>query len=257
MSGAPDADRPANPAVSAAAVRYLPWLAYDVLRRRVGTFLVLATAMSYVILLPFAAQFGPGWAEGAEGAARVRLLLTKAFELVAPLGAVLFGNELVSDERSSGAVRFLFARRLSPVAYYLARWCAAGLALLGTVGVVTLLLSLALPEVRPLTVLLMTASAWVLYGGALFLSSTLLRSDWIGLVLLVGPTLALKGHFAKSASATPVIADLMPAWDVATCTARALDDGARFSGSCVAALGWGAGCLAAGLLVIRRRALAD
>lgn len=238
-----------------AILRYLPWLAYDVLRQRLGTFLVLATAMSYVILIPFAAELGPGWAEGDAGAARVRLLVTKAFELVAPLGAVLYGNQLVSDERLSGAVRFLFARRLSPPAYYLARWVAAGLALLASVLAIALLLALVLPAVRPGTVLLMTAVAYLLFGGVLFLSSTLLAADWIGLVLVVGPTLALNAAFERSVTWTRVIADLMPAWDVASCVVRAADGAAPFAGSCVAALGWGIGCLAAGLLVVRRRRL--
>ena len=236
-----------------ALLSYSGRLLIDVLRERVAIFLVLGTGMTYVILIPFAAQLGPGWSDGADGEARVRTIVTEVFNLLAPLGAVLFANQLVSRERAENVDRLIFARPVGPAAYYATKWAMAGAALLlvSAIGVTGASVWLGRDVIVP--VLTMVTAAYVTFGGVLFLASTLLVTDWKGLVAVIVPTLAVQRLWNGTDGARGTIAGLMPAWDVAACAGRALTGGAEFGTPCIAALVLGATAFVVALLVIRRR----
>lgn len=184
------------------------------------------------------------------------------------VGGVLAGllgvGGLVARDRERGLQRFLFAKPVNIVRYYLQglsiNSVGSLLVLAATVGLVVLTAPQALPA---LTLLTVAAAGYLLAGGATFLVSALLRFDapLAGAWLLAGfPVVALAENgygFAKvlqwlfpHAPALALGKALFPLGPTTPGEVSAI----FFVVSLVAAL-VGAACTAAGVFVLRRRAI--
>lgn len=102
------------------------------------------------------------------------------FVLIAVLVAV---NGIISDDRRQGYFRFLFAKPLSIPAYYLQAFLLHGLGVMAATALFLLAIWGVTGVATPAWTVLYSLAYYVLLGGIGFLFSAFLRSDW---VLLAG-----------------------------------------------------------------------
>ncbi|GJG85601.1 hypothetical protein tb265_07820 [Gemmatimonadetes bacterium T265] len=167
--------------------RYARWQWRDFWQRR-GGWLTLGALLGVSLLVVLArlalgtnGQVG-GPVIAAQNAAIVRAqvagLATTLLTLGGAAAALIGVGGLVSRERERGLQRFLFAKPVRPVRYYLQAFAInSGGALLVFAGAV-LLTAAILGSVVPVASILVTGfSAYVLTAGVTFLASTLIRFD--------------------------------------------------------------------------------
>lgn len=246
--------------------RYARWQWRDFWRNR-GGWLGIGALLGVWLLVYLASHGGrtdagpgPMTTENARGMAHV------FFTLGGALAALLGVGGLVSRERERGLQRFLFAKPVRPVRYYLQAFAINSVgALLVVLGAVLLAAALAGAAVPVGSVLGVAVGAYVLTAGVTFLVSTLVRFDapiaaawliagfpvtvaaanhWTGARTLMwlfpqGPTLAVMealGGFRRGPT-SPADVVLLVTWTVA-----------------IAVL-YGLLALAGGVAVLRRRSI--
>jgi ABC-type transport system involved in multi-copper enzyme maturation permease subunit len=188
-----------------------------------------------------------------------------AFAIGGVLAGLLGAGGIVSREREHGLQRFLFAKPVNVLRYYLQAFAVNGvgslLVLLGTV----LLAAAAAPQALSVATLLVVAAAgYLVGGGTTFLVSTLWRFDapLAGAWLLAGfPVVALAENGWRWAQALQWLFPHAPALAAVKAVAPGFNGpGAEvlplvFLLVALVAAVWGAGCVAAGAFVLRRRTI--
>jgi hypothetical protein len=185
-----------------------------------------------------------------------REIVTAGLSGFAMLATLFSVHGIVSAERERGLQRFLFAKPIARIPYYLQKLGVAFVGVLALVTVMTLLTGAVFTRAVPLeSVLLMTTALFASVGGLTFLLSTLVRFD--GGLAIIG-TLAViplsRLAYEDSAWAAlgalrfllPPLQRLVPLVDFgAGDPLRAL----------LTALAYGAVYVALGIAVLRRRSI--
>jgi ABC-type transport system involved in multi-copper enzyme maturation permease subunit len=187
-----------------------------------------------------------------------------AFAVGGVLAGLLGVGGLVARERERGLQRFLFAKPVNIVRYYLQGFAVNGVGSLLVLGGAVLLAAATAPQALAVgTMFAVAAGGYLLGGGITFLLSTLLRFDapLAGAYLLAGfPAVALAENGFRWAM---VVRWLFPQ-SYALALARPMFDnpnpplatiGMMFVAAAVFAALWGAACVAAAVAVLRRRAI--
>lgn len=172
--------------------------------------------------------------------------------------AVLFcSQEIVSRQRKTGFYRFIFAKAVSPVAFYGQLFLVH---LIGTVLIVTVLASLFSAVAAPVAVAhiaILTAIAFVLFGGVGFLASAFMRFDSIVVIVAFGVSALGKLAAAQYGGFAPKLANLLLPTDHLFAL-RPLIFGDPVHAADVAwVVGYGAAAIALALAGVRYRQLAD
>lgn len=158
--------------------RYARWQWRDFWQRR-GAWLGLGALLG-VWLLTYLAWHGggPSGMRGPMPAENVKGMAHVFFMLGGAMAALLGVGGIVSRERERGLQRFMFAKPVRPLRYYLQAFAvnSAG-ALLVVAGAVLLAALLLGPLVPVGTVLGVAVGAYLLTAGVTFLASTLIRFD--------------------------------------------------------------------------------
>jgi ABC-type transport system involved in multi-copper enzyme maturation permease subunit len=236
--------------------RYATWHLRDYLRDK--GFPTLIT----ICLIGFLTQLSIGAARtlGADSDVLERALDQAAADTLgwlSILGALFATNGIVADDRKRGYFRLLFAKPVSVVAYYAYKFAAYGLGFAIVAAVAIGLYNLAVERFFPVVLLPIIALLFVALGGIGFLLSAAWRFDWLSLttVLVVSRVLWLlfghdPGWRGKLVHALPPI-HLVDGVYLAVRAGRPLP-----LADLVWLVGYGAACLLAGLIVVRRRPLA-
>ena len=235
---------------------YLSWQARDFVVERGAPLLIVATLMSFPIVMSLRQLGDAATPTQAATAARYGVLqLFAEFSLI----CVLIGiNGVVSSDRVKGYYRFLFAKPVSIPRYYAQAYLVNGVGLMLTaVGVLGAIYALGYP-VFPARVLLMIGLVYLSLGGLGFFYSTLARFDWVLMGATWGLAQVLRAVYpAHESTAGRVINILLPPFhqlrDVGLQLARGE---AAESRMLVWLLAWGLSGLVLGLLILRRRPLA-
>lgn len=189
-----------------------------------------------------------------------------AFAVGGVLAGLLGAGGLVARERERGLQRFLFAKPVNIVRYYMQGFAVNGVGSLLVLAGAVLLAALTAPHALAVGTLLATAAAAYLLGaGATFFVSTLVRIDapvagaWLlagfPVVALAengyrwarvlewlfpqGPALAVVKHFVNQSGGAATVQSLPPVILLVALVAAV----------------WGAALTAAGVAVLRRRAI--
>jgi hypothetical protein len=250
--------------------RYAPWQWRDFWQRR-GFWLAGAAAFCvwvlnhWVLADRIVALEGGGFRTVPVGAEEVLAISHVAFAIGGVLAGLLGVGGLVSRERERGLQRFLFAKPVNVVRYYLQGMAVNGVgSLLVLLGAV-LVAAFTAPQALAVTTMLAVAAAgYVLGGGVTFLLSTLVRFDapLAGAYLAAGiPAIALAENgfwwaqalrwlfphgWALALAKTAIVSPNGPA---------AGEVGMLFLLVAAVAAAWGLACTAAGVAVLRRRAI--
>lgn len=267
--GAFAAAQPVGEPAEAPLGRYLRWQLRDFVRQRAVWLLPIALFALWTAWYNYdAAEVARGLAQGAAGDGPLRRTEPMIFRELALAGSVLFAGlgsllatfGIVAGERERGLQRFLFAKPVGVVRYYLQK---LGVALAGQLACSVLLLVAAmLVFARGVPLLEATGIAAclaVLVGGLTFLVSTLVRHDGpIAAALLMAslPVAAAADHGHRWWA--QLLAPLLPP---AHAVGAFLDDagiglfGVGPAGAALWMLGYGIVCIAAGVAVLRRRSI--
>ena len=189
-----------------------------------------------------------------------------AFAVGGVLAGLLGAGGIVSREREHGLQRFLFAKPVNVLRYYLQAFAVNGVGSLLVVLGAVLLAAVAAPQALSVaTLFLVAAAGYLVASGATFLVSTVWRFDApvAGAYLLAGfPVVGLAENGFWWARALQWLFPHAPALAVAKAVvpfgtngpAEALLPALFLLAALVAAL-WGAACVAAGTVVLRRRSI--
>lgn len=246
---APD-DRPARGRLP----RYALWQARDYALERGVPSLLVGALLAWQVRLSLRAAPELGQVSEATALQVYALLLGPLGFFVTLLGT----NGIVSTDRTQGYFRLLFARPIRPTRYYLQAFLVHWIGCLAAAAMVLALVGLALGRPAPPRTLTFIALYYLALGGIVFLASALARFDWlIAGVLWSTPDLihplALGGRDAWARLLDPL---LPPTYVIDDVISAMMGGGRVPMGPAIHLLGYGAACLALGLLVVRRRPMA-
>jgi hypothetical protein len=237
---------------------YLRWQARDFVAERGAPLLIVATLMSFPIIMGLRAlrEQAPSETQGMMSATYAVVSLFAEFSLI----AVLIGiNGVVSNDRVRGYYRFLFAKPVSIPRYYAQAYVVNGLGLLATaLAVLIAIYALGYP-VFPVRVLWTVALVYLSLGGLGFLYSTLARFDWVLMGATWGLAQVLRAVYpAHSSRAGQVLDVILPPFHQLRDVGLDLARGEAADSRVLAwLLGWGISGVVLGLLILRRRPLAS
>jgi hypothetical protein len=163
---------------------YVPWMLRDYLTNQGPATLIVVLLIGYMALMPIldGPLSIPLGDVPPEMAHRILLAILPAFAFLGPFFAT---NGIIANDRKFSYYRFLFAKPLSPITYYVTTFLVYGIG----VFVITFLLmgvwALAVRPMFPGTLLLIVAIMYIAFGGIGFLLSAAWRFDWLSLVTVL------------------------------------------------------------------------
>ena len=161
---------------------YIPWMLRDYLTNQGPATLIVVLLIGYMALMPMI-ELGASLGEvPAELAHRILLAIIPAFAFLGPFFAT---NGIIANDRKFSYYRFLFAKPVSPIAYYVTMFLVYGVG----VFVVTLALmgiwSIVVRPMFPLSLFAVVGIMYIAFGGIGFLLSAAWRFDWLSLVTVL------------------------------------------------------------------------
>lgn len=257
------------PPADAPLRRYLAYQARDFVKQRGVWIGLLGLAGLYLfwynydpaqVAEAFASARTAGGDPGIGGArteaaafGRFSLLLAMA---VAGIGALLGTHGIVSQERERGHQRFLFAKPIPLVPYYLQKLGVAIVGSLAVVATITLLTGLVFQRGVPLDEALgIGALLTIVLGSLTFLLSTLVRFEGAAALALAFAVFPLRAAATRPGwEWLEAFRFVLPPMD--RIAMLAADVGAVGTTATVAwALAYAAACVAGGIAVLRRRSI--
>lgn len=236
---------------------YAAWQARDFVFERGFPMLIVSTLMLFPVfaIARMVRRQAPAGAEVGE------LVLSALLQTVPLLGfalVILAVNGIVSNDRHRGYFRFLFAKPISLVRYYVQAFLISGtgVVLVGLL-ILTLFYAFAYP-ILPLGMLAFLGLYFVGLGGVCFMFSSVFRADWI-LVAGVWTVAAILRALYPAAESWygRVFHVIMPPFHLASGLAESLVRGQAVAlGDAIWLSGYGLGAFLLGLLLLRWRPLA-
>lgn len=170
--------------------RYARWQLEDFVRLRAPIMIVLALVFCVPLMLP---QRGAPF-----GTADVRYdlahqLFSSMATAVAAIGALLSVRGVVSEDRQYGYHRFLFAKPVSMPRYYAQAFGIQFVGFLATLAAIFATYSIFVTSVPVLSALAAASLLFALFGGLGFFFSTLVRADWLFVLLLTAVSAGVVG----------------------------------------------------------------
>lgn len=172
-------------------------------------------------------------------------------------GALFAMNGVVANDRKFGFYRFLFAKPVTPAAYYGAEFVICGACFLGLSALLTLLYGYVMEPVLSVRLLVVIGAAYLCYAGLGFALSALSRWDWLSLFVVAGAADVLWKLYGASMSPFVALLRLLPpVHRTAEVYSRAVNGVALPWHSVLWIAGYGAVAFFAGLAILRHRRLA-
>jgi hypothetical protein len=235
--------------------RYSLWQFRDFVVDRGIAIVIIGVLWGTVLIEPLRRTMGPVFADSP--LSPTWSLLMTAVSSVVSIAVLIALNGLVSTDRKMGYYRFIFAKPVSPVAFYAQLFFVYMVGVLIAMLLLSLLLHHLVPRFSIVNFLLYSALIYIAMGGIGFFISVATRFDWLTLAAVW-----LGSHILRNLYRTrPVLGKLVevlppvhkldevangiisyrsaPAWDI------------------VWLLGYGAVFFALGLVLLRRGQLAD
>lgn len=155
--------------------RYARWQLQDFLLDRGVALVLIGVLLATPELLMMSRFKGPFVRDPTQ-------ILLRMTTSVAIIFALVSLNGQVSNDRSKGYFRFMFAKPVSPAAYYAQQFAVWFAGLMIVVSLLVGLFALAAGPVSPWPVLWYVALVYLGFGGVGFFISTVLRRDWLVLI---------------------------------------------------------------------------
>ena len=242
--------------------RYSLWQFRDyVMDRGLSTVLIgfiLGAQFIVPLRMGLHATLGDGWATNPTGRAMLMVAIPQLVTTFALLGTLIAVNGIVSNDRKHGYVRFLFAKPVSVVRYYLQMFATSVVGLVTATAVLAGLFAVLVAPLIPIQVVLIVLVVAIGIGGIGFLLSTLVRGDWLFLSLVLAVTVLARGLYGQAGGWREALLNLLPPLHRLDEIRNPLLAGNSPALADVAwIVGYGLACLLLGVVVLRRRPLAS
>ena len=240
--------------------RYALWQLRDFMMGKGASFLIIALLLGVTSYLALKGN-GDAWKLSPAAAMMSRQALGGPISVLTFLGVVIACNAIVSADRTQGYFRFLFAKPVHLVRFYAQLWVLHGACVLALAAALTWVWGIVEVPVPVGRVVETFAVAYVLIGGVTFMLSTLMRYDWLitivlwTLAQLVTAPFILEGRPNVKA----VVSAILPPYEHYSAVQKALASATTDVPTTDLAwvLGYGALCVAIGLVVLRKRPMAS
>lgn len=261
---------PGREAATARLARYAAWQLRDFMRERGVWIAALGVIVVWIFRLKYdysaiaqsaeyARQHHTGWTPPSE-AQYFRMMLAGVFDVGTFVATLIASHGVVSRDRERGYQRFLFAKPVSVVRYYLQAFLVNGAGLLLVLGALIGLTGVLFTRVPPgiLPMLAYAGAQYLMIGGLVMLLSTFARYDFALGALLTGVAAAANAVASERGSAAwlKAAALLLPPVTSLGLAASALSSGGPVAGSLLAPVCYGVIYVSAALFVLRRRSIA-
>ena len=197
---------------------------------------------------------------GEQGEAFAEVQFRTLGSLFVALAGFVGIGRIVSDDRATGTVRFLFSKPVSLTAYYVQQWIVNGVALVAIAGILGTAWQAATVPQHVGGLMMTMAMAWVMLGGVGFLISVLTNADLPAIAGVYLGTALLRGLCDLPASPLPAwlrqATRVLPPTQKLDFVRDQLLAGAGIPWThAVHVLLYGAGAFLLGLVVLRRTSL--
>jgi len=239
--------------------QYTPWIFRDYMTNQGPSTIVVVLLVGFLSVMPvIQGVTGAATKMGQVPVETARRILEAMLPPLAFLGTFFATNGIIANDRKLGYYRFLFAKPVSPPAYYAMTF--------GVYGVGLLLISIALMGIWavtvrpmfPIEILVIIPLMYLAYGGIGFLLSAAWRFDWLSLVTVLLIANVAWAVWGNAEGLRHWILYVLPPVHRANDVYRL-----RFEGppgvipwSSIAWLGgYGLACFVLGMIVVRKRSL--
>lgn len=155
--------------------RYARWQLQDFLMDRGIALVLIGVLLASPEVIMMHRQSGPFLGDPSQ-------ILVRLAASTAIIFALVSLNALVSGDRTKGYFRFLFAKPVSPAAFYAQQFGVWFVGLLLVVSVLIGVFAVTTGPVSPWPILWYVALVYLGFGGVAFFISTVTRRDWLVLV---------------------------------------------------------------------------
>jgi hypothetical protein len=236
--------------------KYAVWQFRDFVMDRGIAIIIIGLLWGYVLIEPLRRAMGSSFA--ATTSSSVFPLLVTVSSSIVSLAVLIALNGIVSTDRKLGYYRFLFAKPVSRVGYYVQVFVVYMIGVLAAM----LLLALALHSVAPafnvLNFILYAALIYVAMGGIGFFISVATRFDWLTLAAVWLGSRVLRDVYGAKPGFTSKLVELLPPVHKLNDVALTMISGAWAPTRDVLwLLGYGAAFFLLGILLLQRGSLAD
>jgi hypothetical protein len=236
--------------------RYSLWQFRDFAIDRGIAIMIIGLLSGYVLIAPMRLTMGPAFS--LNPSSPTWILLIQVASSVVSLSVLIAVNGIVSTDRNLGYYRFLFAKPVSPVAYYGQLF---GVYMVGVVVAMLLLCEVLHTFVPALNIphfLLYTALIYVAMGGIGFFISVATRYDWVILATVwLGSRILRDLYGGRPGWRSKAVQLLPPVHRVNDVASSVISNGTATASDVWWLLGYGATFFVLGLLLLRWRSLAD
>ena len=238
--------------------RYALWQVRDFMMGKGASFIIVAGLLGVSAYVALKGN-GDAWKHSPEAASLSRQVLAGPVGVLSFFGVLLACSGIVSTDRTQGYFRFLFAKPVSLVRFYLQLWLLHGACVLALVAALTWLWGVIEVPVPVGRVVATFAVSYVLVGGITFLLSTLVRFDSLFTVALWVLAQLVSTVFADRPTVQAIVAAILPPSDHYTPVRLALASATAAVPVADLAwvLGYGVACVLIGLVVLRKRPMAS
>jgi hypothetical protein len=236
--------------------KYSLWQFRDFVLDRGVAILIVGFLWGYVLVAPFRAakspqltldRFSPMWP----------LLITVASSIVS-LSVLIAVNGMVSIDRKLGYYRFLFAKPVSVIAYYVQLYFVHMVGVLAAMLILSGVLRTIVPDFSIVNYLLYTALIFVAMGGIGFFISVATRFDWLTLAAVwLGSRVLREFYGAKPGLPGKLVQLLPPVHKLDDVANGLIINGSAPTNDVIWLLAYGALFFVLGLLLLRQGSLAD
>jgi hypothetical protein len=236
--------------------KYSLWQFRDFVVERGVAIVIVGLLLGYVLLEPLRRAMGVAFSTDASSPARPILIMVSSS--IVSLAVLIAINGIVSTDRKMGYYRFLFAKPVSPVAYYAQLFFVYMAGVIAAMLVLSGILHSVVPSFSIVHFLLYTALVFVAMGGIGFFISVATRFDWVTLaVVWLGSRILRDIYGVKPGLPGKLVQVLPPVHKLNDLATDLIANGTAGRSDVVWLVGYGAVFFVLGLLLLRYGPLAD
>jgi len=236
--------------------RYTVWQFRDFVVERGIAIVMIGLLLGYVLIEPLRRGLGTAFSTDATSPGRPVLIMVSSS--IVSLAVLIAVNGIVSTDRKAGYYRFLFAKPVSPVAYYAQLFFVYMIGVLATMLVLSGLLHTVVPSFSIIHFLLYTAVVFVAMGGIGFFISVATRFDWLTLAAVwLGSRIMRDLYGGKPGLRGKLVQILPPVHKLNDMATDIIANGTAVASDVAWLMAYGAVFFVLGLLLLRYGPLAD
>jgi hypothetical protein len=235
--------------------KYSLWQFRDFVVDRGIAIMIIGVLWGYLLVEPIRRGLGPAFGASLSPAWPLVIMVSTSVVSIAVLIAL---NGIVSTDRKMGYYRFLFAKPLSPVAFYAQLFFVYMVGVLAAMLLLALILHSVMPRFSATAFVVYSAIIYIAMGGIGFFISVATRFDWLTLAAVwLGSHMLRDVYGQKPGLSGRLVQVLPPVHKLNDVANGIMSSGSAAASDVVWLLGYGMAFFVLGLVLLRKGQLAD